>query len=91
MADTSPPEMTAEFIAYSNGPTLLAQVAPIYAIAALVVLGRCYVRAVIVKSFRWDDWTMVMCLVSISVPSAFEKIYSYFSVRYSQRCALRHT
>ncbi|KAH7068331.1 hypothetical protein BKA63DRAFT_581790 [Paraphoma chrysanthemicola] len=57
------PDMTPEFIAYSNGPMLLAQVAPIYAIAALVVLGRCYVRVLIVKSFRWDDWTMLVCLV----------------------------
>src|SRR5690242_16265278 len=59
------PDMTPEFIAYSNGPMLLAQVAPIYAIAALVVLGRCYVRVLIVKSFRWDDWTMLVCLVSL--------------------------
>jgi hypothetical protein len=67
MAATPPPDMTPEFIAYSNGPNLLAQTAPIYAIAALVVLGRCYVRALIVKSFRWDDWTTVVTLVSLLV------------------------
>jgi hypothetical protein len=55
MAGPSAPEMTPEFIAYSNGPMLLAQVAPIYVIAALVLLGRCYARALIVKSFRGDD------------------------------------
>jgi ethanolamine transporter EutH len=74
---TQPPqEMSPEFIAYSNGPTLLAQVVPIYAIAVLVVLGRCYVRAVMVKSFRWDDWTMVVCLVGVPVTSAVDKSYS---------------
>ena len=76
MAGTPPPEMTPEFIAYSNGPILLAQVAPIYAIAALVVIGRCYVRALIVKSFRGDDWTMVGCLVSILVPNLAKNAHS---------------
>jgi hypothetical protein len=74
MAGLPPPEMIPEFIAYSNGPMLLAQVAPIYAIAALVVLGRCYVRAVIVKSFRGDDWTMIGCLVSVFVLSVTENV-----------------
>jgi hypothetical protein len=91
MAGLPPPEMTPEFIAYSNGPMLLAQVAPIYAIAALVVLGRCYVRAMIVKSFRGDDWTMVVCLVSILMPSIAKKAHLYLVVRFLQRCALQHT
>jgi hypothetical protein len=90
MTGPSPQDMTPDFIAYSNGPTLLAQVAPIYAIAALVVLGRCYVRAIIVKSFRWDDWTMVACLVSILVLSTADKAKSYSALRYSQQCVLRH-
>ena len=59
-----PPEFTPEFVAYSNGPILLAQTAPIYAIAATVVIARCYTRVMIVKSFGKDDWAMVATLVS---------------------------
>jgi hypothetical protein len=91
MVGSPPQAMTPEFIAYSNGPILLAQVAPIYAIAALVVLGRCYVRAVIVKSFPGDDWTMVGCLVSVLVPNVAMNAHSYLAVRCLQRRALQHT
>jgi hypothetical protein len=91
MTGSAEPEMTPEFILYSNGPILLAQVAPIYTIAALVVLGRCYVRAVIVKSFRGDDWTMVGCLVSVIVLNFVKDAHSYLAARCLQRCALQHT
>lgn len=87
MSDPAPAEMTPEFIVYSNGPMLLAQTAPIYAIAASVVIGRCYVRALIVKSFRWDDWTMALTLVSILVPDAFFSTHGW-AIRCSQHCAL---
>lgn len=63
MPGPNPPESTPEFVAYSNGPVLLAQTAPIYAIAAAVVLARCYTRLMIVKSFGRDDWAMVATLV----------------------------
>jgi hypothetical protein len=62
------PEFTPEFVAYSNGPILLAQTAPIYAIAAAVVVARCYTRLMIVKSFGRDDWAMLATLVRNLLP-----------------------
>lgn len=84
-------ELTPEFIAYTNGPNLLAQVAPIYAIAAAIVIIRCHVRAFILKSFRGDDWTMVMCLVCAPAPDDAGQVDLYFSIRSSQQHASQHT
>jgi hypothetical protein len=89
MAPPAPPEMTPEFIAYSNEPILLAQTAPIYAIAALVVLGRCYVRALIVKSFRWDDWTMALTMVRMSMcKTVLSADHHVIGVRNSVLCSI---
>jgi hypothetical protein len=49
---------------FSNAPTLLAQTVTFFSVATFVVAGRCYVRAVMLKAFGKDDWTILLATVS---------------------------
>jgi hypothetical protein len=60
-APTSLP--SPELIAYSNGDRLVTQAATLCAVALATFLLRCYARVVVVKSFGYDDWTMLMAMV----------------------------
>jgi hypothetical protein len=60
-------DLPPEIRDYSNGPVLLAQTASIFAIAALVVSGRCYTRGFVIKSFGKDDWAMLAAMVGKSL------------------------
>jgi hypothetical protein len=53
-----------ELISYSNARNLIAEASALFAVATLTVLFRCYVRIVIIKSFGYDDWTMLLAMVS---------------------------
>jgi hypothetical protein len=57
-------ELSAEEVAYTNGPVLLAVTGAFYTISLLTVVARSYSRRFIVKSFGKDDWIMVAALVS---------------------------
>ncbi|KAI2475879.1 hypothetical protein Ptr902_12705 [Pyrenophora tritici-repentis] len=52
-----------ELIAYSNAHNLIAEAATLCTIAVLTVILRCYARAVVIKSFGYDDWTMILATV----------------------------
>lgn len=52
-----------ELIAYSNAGHLVAQAATLCAIALSTVLLRCYARVAVLKSFGYDDWTMLLAMV----------------------------
>ncbi|KNG45398.1 hypothetical protein TW65_07930 [Stemphylium lycopersici] len=60
-------DLSPDIVAYRNGPVLLVQTTPAFAVAALVVLLRCYARARILKSFGTDDWVMIVTLVCYAV------------------------
>lgn len=66
MRQRSFPGPTPEELAFDNGPTLLTSTGTMFAIAAVVVLGRCYTRIIMVKSFGKDDWTMFFAAVRYS-------------------------
>lgn len=57
-----PSILTAEYIAYTNAPELLTQFGALFGVATVIVLLRCYVRAVMIKSFGKDDWLMLLAL-----------------------------
>jgi hypothetical protein len=57
-------DLSPESLSYNNGPTLLAQVSSVWAIAIVVVLARCYARVQLIKSFGTDDWIMLLAMVS---------------------------
>jgi hypothetical protein len=61
-APVDPSILTPEYIAYSNAPMLLTQFGTLFGVAAVVVLLRCYVRAVMIKSFGKDDGLMLLAL-----------------------------
>lgn len=52
--------LTPEYIAYTNAPKLLAQNGALYGVVAVVVLLRCYIRTIMLKSFGKDDWTILL-------------------------------
>ncbi|XPS73005.1 hypothetical protein M3J09_005159 [Ascochyta lentis] len=52
--------LTPEYIAFTNAPVLLTQFGSLFGVASLVVVLRCYVRAVMIKSFGKDDWLMLL-------------------------------
>ncbi|KAH6618479.1 hypothetical protein C7974DRAFT_415853 [Boeremia exigua] len=60
---SSSPNLTPEYIAFTNAHVLLAQAGSVFAIAALVVILRIYVRLRMVRSFGNDDWTMVLAML----------------------------
>lgn len=52
--------LTPEYIAYTNAPALLTKFGSMFAVTSLIVVLRCYVRAVMIKSFGKDDWLMLL-------------------------------
>ena len=52
--------LTPEYIAFTNAPVLLTQFGSLFAVTSVIVLFRCYVRAVMIKSFGKDDWLMLL-------------------------------
>lgn len=63
-APLGPPPITPEDLAFNNAPQILAITGTFFAIAALVVLLRCYVRVAMLKVFGIDDYIMVVAMVS---------------------------
>jgi hypothetical protein len=59
----SGPQLTPEEIAFTNAPEILTITGSFFAIAALVVLLRCYVRITMLKVFGIDDYLMVLAMV----------------------------
>lgn len=47
----------------NRGPALLSVNIVFCVLAGIVVILRCYTRAVLVKAFGLDDWTMVVATV----------------------------
>lgn len=64
-------DLDPDIVAFSNAPALLAQTAPFFSIAALVVIGRCYVRIAMLRAFGRDDWAMLLAMVSTRYQSRF--------------------
>lgn len=60
----SAPDLTPEYVAFTNAPSLLAQAGSVFGIATAVVVLRIYVRLCMIRSFGKDDWTMVLAMVS---------------------------
>ena len=59
----APPPPSPEYIAYTNAPEILAITGSFFAVAAVVVLLRCYVRIAMLKVFGIDDYIMVFAMV----------------------------
>jgi hypothetical protein len=55
-----PSKLTPEYIAFTNAPVLLTQFGALFGAAAVVVVLRCCVRALMIKSFGKDDWIMLL-------------------------------
>ncbi|KAL6168661.1 hypothetical protein ACJQWK_05039 [Exserohilum turcicum] len=53
-------DLDAEYIAYTNAPTLLMQIGTLFGATALVISLRCYVRIAMIRSFGKDDWTILL-------------------------------
>ncbi|KAF2662041.1 hypothetical protein K491DRAFT_710453 [Lophiostoma macrostomum CBS 122681] len=71
-AGPSPP--TPEQIAYTNAPEILAISGSFFAVAALVVLLRCYVRLAMLKVFGLDDYVMVVAMLFCTATFACFKL-----------------
>lgn len=54
---------TPEEISFNNSPQILAITGTCFAVAALVVSLRCYVRISMLKIFGIDDWIMLLAMV----------------------------
>ncbi|KAF2828696.1 hypothetical protein CC86DRAFT_404593 [Ophiobolus disseminans] len=67
MGTPAPPKQLSDLdpavVAFSNAPALLAQTAPFFSLAALVVIGRCYVRVFMLRAFGKDDWTILLAML----------------------------
>lgn len=59
----------------SAGSRLLTKSVPLYVIATMIILLRCYVRTRIVKSFGKDDWAMLGAGVCIAITQ--EALYGF--------------
>jgi hypothetical protein len=55
--------LSPELIALNNAPALMAQAGSVFAICFVTVVLRFYVRAMILRSFGADDWTMLLAFV----------------------------
>ncbi|KAL6704698.1 hypothetical protein ACN47E_007980 [Coniothyrium glycines] len=58
-----PPTLTPEQIAFNNAPQILSITGTFFALAATVVLMRCYVRIAMLKVFGADDYVMLVAMV----------------------------
>lgn len=52
--------LTPEYIAFTNAPALLNKFGALFGAASIVVLLRCHVRAVMLRSFGKDDWLILL-------------------------------
>lgn len=59
-ADANPDLQNPDYLAFTNAPTLLLQAGILFGVTALIVLLRCYVRVVMLRSFGKDDWIMLL-------------------------------
>lgn len=64
VSPTLSPEALAARNAESNLPFILGITIASHSLAIIAVLLRCYVRAFIVKVVGWDDFTIILALVS---------------------------
>jgi hypothetical protein len=62
-----PPPPTPEILAYNNAPQIVSITAVFFAMAAIVVLLRCYVRIAMLKTFGADDYVMVLAMVTLQL------------------------
>jgi hypothetical protein len=58
VSDTS--VLTPEYIAFTNASALLTKFGALFGAASIVVLLRCHVRAVMLRSFGKDDWLILL-------------------------------
>jgi hypothetical protein len=67
MASSSAPTSlpSPELIAYPNAGNFVAQAATLCAVALIPVLLRCYARVAVIKSFGYDNWAMLLAMVTI--------------------------
>lgn len=80
---------------YENrGPDLLGVNITFCVLAGVIVILRCYTRAVLVKAFGLDDWTMVLATVCLAIKHCrtWERLST---IRYANflgflRCVLHH-
>lgn len=68
---TASSSVSPQNLPYSNAPNMLAQTIPFFSLAAIVVTGRCYVRALMLRAFGKDDWAIVLAMVSASPQRIF--------------------
>lgn len=90
-------DLPPEVLAYNNGPVLLAQTASFFSVAALVVLGRCYTRIFMVKSFGRDDWAMLLAMVrnspnfglstSLTITPSYSQPYASYAMPFRSHTA----
>lgn len=59
------PMPTPEELAFNVAPRILTITGTFFAIAAMVVLLRCYVRIKMLKVFGGDDYVMLLAMVSV--------------------------
>jgi len=71
-----PPPIPPNILAYNNGGTLVSITATFFAIAAAVVIARCYTRIFVVKSVGRDDWTMLAAMVLV-IPRTHSLVVAY--------------
>jgi hypothetical protein len=57
-------DISPELLAFNNAHNLMAKAGSMFAICALTVILRCYVRVIILNSFGADEWTMLLAFVS---------------------------
>jgi hypothetical protein len=67
-SSSSLPTLNPELIIFTNAYALMAQAGSMFAVCFLTVVLRCYVRAVILRCFGADDWTILLALVLLSPP-----------------------
>ena len=49
----------------SKGPALITAICVVVAVTLIVVLLRCSVRVWITRNIWWDDWTIILAMVSL--------------------------
>ncbi|XPS72488.1 hypothetical protein M3J09_004653 [Ascochyta lentis] len=57
------PNLTPDYIAFTNARALLAKAGSVFGVAAAVVFLRVYVRVCMLRSFGKDDWAMVLAML----------------------------
>jgi len=63
--DGPPLSFTDEYIKESNSKVLVAVASICFAVPALIVLLRAYVRGVMIRSMGWDDYVIFATMVRL--------------------------